>query len=112
MKNLNKADFGGKIKGQFRNFQQNEKVQRVSHKVEEVERKFSFPKTISGALITGVGGVMLWNHWPFASEVLWTGVGLLTAGVGFKLNRKFLGKEGANKVEKLLLEVIRKGLRR
>jgi hypothetical protein len=109
-KTLNKEGFGGKIRGQFRRVQQNEKVRKASAQIEEAERKFSFPKTIVGSVISIGGGVMLWNHIPFASEVLWGGVGLFVAGIGFKLNRKFLGKEATNKIEKLIIEIIKKGL--
>jgi len=104
---LEKENFGGKIRGKFRDAKENEKVQKVASRIESAERKFSFPKTITGFVISAGGGVMLWNHIPFASEVFWFGASLLIAGIGFKLNRKLLGKEGTNKVEKLLIDLIK-----
>ena len=104
---LNKKDFGGKIRGQIRGLKTNEKVQKASSQLADAEKKFSFPKTISGLLLLALGCAMLWNHIPFASEVLWSGVGLFVAGVGFKLNRKLLGKEATNKIEKVIFDLIK-----
>ena len=107
MAEINKDNFGGQIRGKFRAAQENAKVQKVASQIEAAEKKFSFPKTFTGLIVAGLGGVMLWNHIPFASEVLWAGASLLVAGIGFKLNRKLLGKEGTNRIEKLLLDLIK-----
>ena len=109
---IKKENFGGKIKGKFRDAKKNEKVQKVASRIESAERKFSFPNTMTGFVLSAGGGAMLWHHIPFASEVFWFGASLLIAGIGFKLNRKLLGKEGTNKIEKVLIDLIKVSLKK
>jgi len=100
------------VRGKLHDFQKNEKVRKVSTKLDEAEKKFNFPKTMTGVAIAALGGIMLWNRIPFHTEVLATGISMTVAGIGFKLNRKFLGGEAMNRIEKLIFEIIKKGMRR
>jgi len=99
------------IRGKFRSTLENPKLQKTAAKIEAAEKKFSFPKTLLGGAMTAAGAALLYYGIPFASELLWSGIGIAVAGLGFKLNRKLLGKTATNKIEKLLIDLLKRGLK-
>jgi len=112
-----KKDFDVKIRGKFR--VSPEKIEKIkvkskkaSEDVAKIEKKFSFPKTILGLSISGVGLFVMiqFPGFPLGSEILIGGLGISGLGALLKINRKSLGKDAANDFEKLFLKVIMKGI--
>ena len=108
MDELNKNGFGGDIRGKFRGFKENEKVQKVrsdiSAQSESIDKNFNFPKMLTGLALSGIaiGAKIVLPIIPFMDVLFVTGVGALIGGLGFgiKLDRvKKGGKFWKNEID-------------
>jgi len=86
------------------------KSREASEKIAKHESKFSFPKTILGLSISGVGLFVMiqFPAFPLGSEILIGGLGISGLGALLKINRKSIGKDAANDFEKLFIKIVLK----